>query len=325
MTHHVEQIDVLVGLRGCGKTSWGRTEQAKRNEHKPIYQKSCHYIDMRSIWVGPFGRRSSKDVMYLTAENLRLSQESIILENPDILTAQNFLDFILPFTTEGVVSFGKIVFHVWEPNVEACIYNADSFSAEEAERLRSQKVDVSDTRCVSAVLKTEVEIVKHKTDFKPAWKHFCSVNGIKLFNDKYMFSDSWVAGGCYGDADGGVSTAITPEDPIEVFEEFDTLIDKVCPHISLKTYRKITSECCTILTTLEENSDDEIYHSRHVCDMERFYEILNSLNSSPSNADDIEIEIKSKGDTSIGVILFRGPTEADVYEQIKNFKGDEIF
>lgn len=327
MEWQVKQLNVLIGLRGCGKTTWAKQEVEKRNQKRPKYNPACHYFDMHTIWYGPWtSKRSEHEIQYLTAQNLRGAKESVILENPEILDAETFLHFILPYTSQKIVSFDKIVFHVWQSDVETCVYNSEGrIPKEEVEKIRTSKIDASNLAYVGTLLQCEIETVNHFTKPMPEWRHFCFLNSLKLVKEKYLYSQDWTTGGCSYD-DEGNAYPVYPEEPINDFKEFDDFIDKICPSISLKQYRRFVNECCSIESFLPQDySNDEIYHSRHICDMERFYEILCESAKHPSPASSYDIDIKNTSSDVVGIITFHGISEVDVYEQIKQFKGDEIF
>lgn len=319
--HIIEKLDVLIGLRGCGKSSWAKSTTIKRNMKSSRYAQECRHIDMSTIRTGPFGARTDRDILSLTADCLKMAK-NIIFDDSTIRSTHQFMDFMRPYVDNKVIKVNEVVIHVWNPDADACIFNCEGVLSEsECNELKCQVLIIQDLDKIKELFGCEVSIERHKTEKKPDWKRFCSIHKIKLVEDRYMYSDSWCLGGC-AFSDSGEAEAVSPDDPPAEFDEFEDLINKLCPSITLKNYRKLHS-CCGVRTSMSEY-EDEIYHSQYICDMEQFYQIFCSLGED-LNSTEAEIEIFSDDNEAIGTITFKGTTEADVYEKIRQFKGEEIF
>ena len=86
-------------------------------------------------------------------------------------------------------------------------------------------------------------------------------------------SGEWCLGGTWGSWDGKSGT-VSAESPLE-FDEFDRLLEEVCPSINFLGYKKLKSRCCTLVT--KESGDyygGSTTNSYHVCDVQKLYDSL---------------------------------------------------
>jgi hypothetical protein len=90
-------------------------------------------------------------------------------------------------------------------------------------------------------------------------------------------SGTWSLGGTWGDCWGKTGT-VEASEPLE-FEEFDRILEAVCPSIAFLKYKKLMGECCII----EQNYESDYYgggvtRAQHVCYLQKLYDCLKEMN-----------------------------------------------
>jgi hypothetical protein len=100
-------------------------------------------------------------------------------------------------------------------------------------------------------------------------------NDLYKVNGKYLESQSWCLGGKSYDWHGS-EHYLSAENPLN-FDEFDELLEKICPQITYLQYKKIYAKC----VTMEERSASDYYTQAREgfwkCDLEKLYEMLEEM------------------------------------------------
>ena len=97
-------------------------------------------------------------------------------------------------------------------------------------------------------------------------------------NQEYVESEHWSLGGTWGSYTGA-SGDISPDKQPESFDEFDKLIEEICPNITFLNYKKVYSACVTV----EEEEEHDYYggcehFAFYRCDIAKLKEKLRELN-----------------------------------------------
>lgn len=291
MPKTIKELHVLVGLPGSGKTTF--TEQYKptyldpysgtrRPNHKT--KKHAFIVDYDEIY-----RKAG------LSENLDVNRSKVEkMPIPNIQYEYIILDglFVTQFDVEWVLgvylnnpkfkekyNVEKIIVDVWMVDKEACLWNdrarrdVRSASAEFSIRIMEpERIDIKQIESKFGI-KTKIEL--HSVVRAPAYKVMIAENDVYKVSGKYMESHGWCLGGKSYHWSGSESV-LYPEDPIN-FDEFDELLEKICPQITYLQYKKIYAKC----VTKEERSNCDYYTQAREgywrCDLEKLYEMLEEM------------------------------------------------
>ena len=189
----------------------------------------------------------------------------------------------------------KIYVHQWNDDRDTCLHN-DKMRVNSGER----KVDSKVTICTHpyeyiqkdqlkkyrenshiVAIKFERHGVKKLNNYDIMFVPLigydrCKYSSDRIKKTKYMYSESWSAGGSWGDCWGNEGT-ISPDKPLN-FKELDELFEKICPNITYLQYKKIQQECVEIDEYTEHDYYGGIEHlQRWKCDLEKLYEMLKEM------------------------------------------------
>ena len=98
-----------------------------------------------------------------------------------------------------------------------------------------------------------------------------------LRNDM-MCSDEWCLGGSWSDCYGNSGNVSADDQPTE-FTEFDDLLTKICPNVTMLQYKKLYREC----VTTKKRRECDYYggvceYARYVCNLRKLYEMMIEMN-----------------------------------------------
>jgi hypothetical protein len=162
----------------------------------------------------------------------------------------------------------KYFIHFWKENRELCLKN------DEGRRKKTSGVTIRNAPLeypVISIPDIDFEIVEHEVYEKNYYeKKFISYPNI-------LVSQRWSIGGNWRDCWGGEGK-IDSQEPKE-FEEFDNLLEEICPNITFLQYQKLR-KCCV---TCEEDYENDYYGGTEyfrywACDMKKLYETLVEFN-----------------------------------------------
>lgn len=98
-----------------------------------------------------------------------------------------------------------------------------------------------------------------------------------IVDSMVLKSQDWSLGGTWGNCWGDSGT--TEADAQPDFEEFDKVLEVVCPNITFLKYKKLMSECCEV----KQNYERDYYgggttRAYHACDLKKLYDCLTEMN-----------------------------------------------
>ena len=291
MAKTIKELHVLVGLPGSGKTTW--TKQYEPTYLDPYYgthranlktKKPAHIIDYDEIYrkVGftdklNINREKIEKMAIPNIQHQYLILDGLFISQADVEWVVRVYLNNPKFTEKYTVE--KIIIDVWKPNKEACLWNDRARRCErgigselsirviEPERIDIKKIEEK------FGIKTKLEL--HDVVRAPAYEIMVTENDLYKVNGKYLESQAWCLGGKSYHWSGSESV-LYAEDPIN-FDEFDELLEKVCPQITYLQYKKIYAKC----VTKEERSNCDYYTQAREgfwrCDLEKLYEMLEEM------------------------------------------------
>jgi hypothetical protein len=171
----------------------------------------------------------------------------------------------------------------WEGNREACKKNAERRNdgrnvSVSIDRLPYEEVDEGGIRRFMSNLDslTKINFERRRVYMDCNWDvYFQSlIDNCYESEGKYYFSDSWSRGGSWGDCCGNHGN-IHPDEQPSSFEQFDKLLEDICPNITFIQYKRVFNECVTI----DEYSENDYYggteyKARYKLDVRKLYDML---------------------------------------------------
>lgn len=268
----IKELHILVGLPGAGKTSFAWSQ------NKNMFNETV--LDFDAIKQ----RLDAKENKFKSPEDrIKFLRGEIACCNPRNIT---FVDGL--FYCQGdyklIVSLfleckdfdiKTVVFDYWEPDREACLWNdRGRRSTASTYTINHIDLDKPDLKFfVDAYPGYKFQTHYHTTVRKPIWQVFFNEMGISVnYRCKEMNSYHWTTGGFNRDWNGN-QYPIDPDEPLE-FNEFDNLLEQICPQITFLQYKHIRKECVTI----KEGHESDYYSCYNTnywsCDLEKLYNCL---------------------------------------------------
>lgn len=284
----VKELHVLVGLPGSGKTTFANQfRDVTYDEYGYSHtnyraKKYADIIDYDAIYkkVGFTDKLEINKEKVLKMALPRLKYDIMILDG--LFVTQKDVEWVLsvyldnPKFTERI-TVEKIIVDSWIPDKEACLWNdrgrRNIGAAVSIQLLEQEKINVKQIEKRFGI-KTKLEL--HSIARKPEYRIFVEENNIKSVHEgKYLDSATWCLGGEAWGWDGGKHN-IGAEQPNN-FDEFDELIEKICPTITFLQYKKLYKNCVTM-----EEKDNSDYYSRTTegfwrCDLEKLWNMLEGM------------------------------------------------
>lgn len=276
-------VEILIGLPGSGKTYYA---QSANNGEKFLYTFNANtcYVDFdkdhnknRSLTT----ILNNNDFGHTIATHYDKNYNHWILDGLFLTNdAQYKLVSAIYEICKKRQIFDKeqidIQFVYFKENREACLFN-DSIRQNNRQaqitikNAKFEKPNIEELSKMFSEIKFSIkELDVHKMDvYESVFKILESYQK----NDE-MRSDEWSLGGTMEDCWGNSVTCGAEEQPIE-FKEFDDLLLKVCPNISLLQYKKLYRE--TVTTETRRESDyygGYCSYGYYACDLKKLYELL---------------------------------------------------
>lgn len=287
----IKELHVLSGLPGSGKSTY--CEQYNPTYLDPSYgarrlnpktKKPAHIVDYDEIYR-KVGFTDKLDINREKIEHMALpniNYQYLILDG--LFITQSDIEWVIGlylndsrFQTKYTVE--KIIVDVWKVDKDACLWNdrarrdvrkqssALSIRVMEPERIDIKKIEEK------FGIKTKLEL--HDVVRAPAYKVMIAENYICSTKEKYLDSQTWCLGGKEYGWNGG-ERYLEAEDPLN-FDEFDELLENICPQITYLQYKKIYAKC----VTKEDRSNCDYYTQAREgfwrCDLEKLYEMLEDM------------------------------------------------
>lgn len=288
MAKNIKELHVLVGLPGSGKTTF--TEQYNPTHldryYIPKAKKLAYIVDYDAIYRKA-GITDKLDVNREKIEKMAIpyiKYDYMILDG--LFITQKDVEWVLgvylnnpKFTDRYTVD--KIIVDVWKLDKEACLWNdrarrgirgvgsALSIKVMEPERINIKAIEEK------FGIKTKLEL--HDVVRAPAYQVMAAENGIDRVEDgKYLESQTWCLGGVGHSWASDSEYHISAENPAN-FDEFDELLERICPQITYLQYKKIYSKC----VTMEDRAGGDYYTSCREgfwrCDLKKLYEMFKEV------------------------------------------------
>ena len=275
MNNEKLEIVLCVGLPGSGKTYFLKNNYPNnRNTFDEDYEflSDDDKIDI----VKTIGSRIRSNFQYLRIYNeLRPAIiDCLITTNSEL---NKVIDKIYETSIkDGVSNRIHFVIHFWKENRELCLYNDKG-----RRREKSFEISIRNLPLEYPIVNNpeiDYEIIEHDVIAAPSLNIYFNKYKDSQKNDFVLTSESWSAGGSWGNCWGGSGT-ISPDPVPQSFKEFDEMLEKLCPDISFMTYKKLYNETVTI----EERSENDYYggteyRHNYKCDLEKLHKLMVELN-----------------------------------------------
>lgn len=282
---------ITVGLPGSGKSTWAKNYRLSNVEKSYNGNKYRTQIIDCDLYFKQYKRTfdSLEEYIYSEIDNIykpninEIIIDGLFTTNDDVIRILNNIFELLNIGDE-------ILICQWYEDREQCIkndlYRRDINSNVTINNIKYEDIDIEKIR--NNVGRIEVEKQYIEVYRKPNYLIFADKYKINYDSEGKFTSDTWSGGGTWGNC-WGDSGSIGPSEP-EDFDEFDELLENVCPNISFLQYKKIKSDCVEL-----DYYDDYDYYGGsetrnfYVCDVENLYNTLVDLNLI--NEDELLISI----------------------------------
>lgn len=282
---------ITVGLPGSGKSTWAKNYRLSNVEKSYKRNKYRTQIIDCDLYFKQYKRTfdSLEEYIYSEIDNIykpninEIIIDGLFTTNDDVIRILNNIFELLNIGDE-------ILICQWYEDREQCIkndlYRRDIDSNVTINNIKYEDIDIEKIR--NNVGGIEVEKQYIEVYRKPNYLIFADKYKINYDSEGKFTSDTWSGGGTWGNC-WGDSGSISPSEP-EDFDEFDELLENVCPNISFLQYKKIKSDC----VELDYYNDYDYYggsetRNFYVCDVENLYNTLVDLNLI--NEDELLISI----------------------------------
>ena len=259
-----------MGLPGSGKTTYANRYKKIHDNPFSSFKEKVTIVDCDDLW-----KKAKQD-----KEDLRTRLMSITTgRNETYIFDGLFLtNDSLRWLIESFFSCPEEVeIHYWRPDIKKCLYNDKSRRTESStQTIKTAKLETPELSLFYDHGVKKVNLEFHDVEKKPKWKYDADNLGLEVNDEYYLVSRKWTVGGINGSYTGD-QHAIEPEEPLE-FNELDQLLDKMCPNLYYKDYKRINEECVEI-----ENDYVPDYYGGYTsyqywkCDLEKLYSIIDEI------------------------------------------------
>lgn len=302
------ELHLLMGLPASGKSYWAK-ENFNSNtmcNHTGDFivdlDKYLHYENYNLTTPVIYSALNDSDMKHYVGGELQNTKKVVKVCIDGLITTIDDLTKVIDSTLTYIENRYtrcdyevKLYVHQWNEDRETCLHN-DKMRVNSGERkvgseatIRTrpyeyiQKDQLKKYRENShiAAIKFERHSVKKLNTYDTMFAPLIGYDRIEYHADKskktkYMYSESWSAGGTWGNCWGDEGT-ISPDKPLN-FEELDELFEKICPNITYLQYKKIQQECVEIDEYTEHDYYGGVEHlQRWRCDLEKLYEMLKEM------------------------------------------------
>lgn len=260
----IKELHITVALPASGKTTWAKEMV---NDDHDLCHVDCDY------WIKAVGRSNS--VAEVITARKHSFREKIILDGL-FLTKDSVKDGIRSFKDEGF-EITKTVIHVWEHDVEKCLWNDQYRRVEDSTITIKNGVvdnftDIKELRKDNKGMRFSVEM--HEVTMKEPIEVFADMCGLYMDKDGTHKGDSWCTGGTWCSYTGDCGN-VEPDAQPEGMFVLDKLLEKVAPNVTFLQYKNIMNECVyTDDSTEGDYYGGVTYHKQYVLNVKRLYNHL---------------------------------------------------
>lgn len=269
----IKELHLLVGLPGSGKTYFA-TEAQKKSRNHEIQIINFDYVFRTSVDTAVY--QIKQGITEIIKETLPMLLGKIVYLDGLFCTHDSWSWILKQYLDEKSIKIQKIIVDFWVPNRELCIWNDRGRrfknSVLSIEKIQIEIPDENSLRLEFEDYGVPIIVRKHIVERKPAYQVFAGEAGLVLVGDRYLQSCSWSLGGeiLAGEDE---KIPLSPEEPCN-FDEFDSLLDTVCPTITLSQYKRIYNACVEMK---DRDNSDYYSNSREgywSCDVALLYDTL---------------------------------------------------
>ena len=268
----MENLYILCGLPGSGKTTWA---EEKKKEFKETNKCFHREPDFAIFYFDDF-KTNTPDTLIYKLQDICNKKDNVIFDG--LFINQNA---IFNIVSESYKLCNKkiknIIIEYWEENKENCIIN-DMYRGDEDSKLTINNLSMGSIN----VDKLKEDLLKK---FPSIGIESCTINYHKIakksiyqfYKDKFkiedkVYSQKWIISG----ESWNISGESWREDPEEscAFIEFDNLLMKMCPNILYFEGKQLYR-----LTVSEEINEEHDYYSnitygQYVCNIDKLIDYL---------------------------------------------------
>ena len=282
-------IEILVGLPGSGKTHYAEEHGAHVDEYwnGTTTSKDVSYVNFD---FKDYKGKSIKKVLGERFIHIINDDHAYIVKNHNtdhwimdglFLTNEVQKELVSAIVNNKCINRPiKIQFVYYKEDRETCLFNDQNRGREQLANITISNATYEKPNIEA--LKVDFPNIEFTIIEKEIYKmnlYDCKfkIHGHYADKDK-MRSERWTTGGSWGSWTGESGT-ISPEPQPTVFQEFDDLIESLCPNITYLQYKKLYGQCVTI----EEESESDYYggtqyYSYFECDLKKLYEMMVEMN-----------------------------------------------
>lgn len=284
MRDNIEQLHILIGLPGSGKTYWAAREVAEYHSRCYSFNKNeyCHIeVDaLRKPYTWASRSRTDSEIQGLVIQYLR--QAKVAYYDALVLNQESVENFISLVLKDAAISIENIILDYWNEDRDTCLYNDEGRREQNSIiTIRKGILEKPSAKEIEAKFGIHTTLHQHLVVKKPEYAHFASIEGIELVDNLYMASDKWSIGGISRSRNGD-DTPIQGEEPPTSFEKFDEIIEKIWPNIPHNKYVKLFKECVEFRPSTESDYYSSEDYLQYVCNMEKLYSMIDDIKTDAS-------------------------------------------
>lgn len=247
----MQKIIITVGLPGSGKTTF-----SKKYIKKHLGNIIVNHIEFDKYRETPWGKKRSLETIYLDRTNNREDADVVILDGL-FLTNKDIVDLINRVKDNTIEENLSFEVHYWNVDRKTCLYNDRGRREISSENtIKHAKVESLNLEYIRQECDIDrVAVVCHEVKKKSILNLALDESNLKVEDDGYLYSESWIVGG-YSHDRMGTSWSADVEESLE-FEELDMLLEKLVPNITYLQYKKLSKA----VVDIESFNDMDYYHN----------------------------------------------------------------
>lgn len=257
-------VKLLWGLPGSGKSTYANEKYPNpKRSNRNIFRLDNKKLSDKSIAQECFHRFQYTDEVIL---------DGLITTNEIADSIFSAIEKIRKDTFYASDIKYEIVF--WKKDIESCLYN------DNRRRSKDSKITIENLPFENpgSILIEEfnVEVTEKEVVKKPAYFKWADEFTLDRQDGILLKSYSWCVGGTIRNCYGGCSNITADEE--KDFDEFDSMLTKICPNITFLQYKKLYNE----VVSTDESYESDYYggcvtYRYHVCNLEKVYNKLKEM------------------------------------------------